>query len=86
VSNATCTPLQIGDLDGDPCLMKPYPEETVLDQPGVCPRDLRQLVVRAMNESLARLTFDIDLNYVLTFDDERKMWVLEYKSTGVKTW
>ncbi|GMR38747.1 hypothetical protein PMAYCL1PPCAC_08943, partial [Pristionchus mayeri] len=75
-----------GDLENDPCLIQALPEETSLDTAGVCPRDERQLVIRAINESLAKVTFEIDPNHVLTFDTTRIMWMLEYKYTGVKHW
>ncbi|GMR38743.1 hypothetical protein PMAYCL1PPCAC_08940, partial [Pristionchus mayeri] len=53
---------------------------------GVCPRDDRALVIRGVNESGARVTFDTNANYILTFDAARNMWMLEFKPTGVRTW
>ncbi|GMR37863.1 hypothetical protein PMAYCL1PPCAC_08058, partial [Pristionchus mayeri] len=90
ITNATCSPAKIGELSNlgtdDPCITQGFPDETSLDKEGVCPRDQRQLVIRAINESLARVTFEIDPNHVLTFDTARNMWMLEYKYTGVKHW
>ncbi|GMR37862.1 hypothetical protein PMAYCL1PPCAC_08057, partial [Pristionchus mayeri] len=86
MSNATCAPAKLGDLDADTCVEKALPEETKLETAGVCTRDDRNLVIRGINESYARVTFDTDPSFILTFDSPRNMWMLEFTVTGVKTW
>ncbi|GMR37864.1 hypothetical protein PMAYCL1PPCAC_08059, partial [Pristionchus mayeri] len=87
ISNATCAPAKVGELDNDYCVIETYPGETTLNgQDGVCPRDDRNLVIRAVNESFAQVSFDNDNRNVLSFDTNRDMYHLEFPITGFKVW
>ncbi|GMR38744.1 hypothetical protein PMAYCL1PPCAC_08941, partial [Pristionchus mayeri] len=74
------------EMGFDPCVKELFPSETILGKVGVCPRDNGLLVIRAINESGSRVTFDNDPENYLKFDTSRNMWVLEFTSTGVETW
>ncbi|GMR38746.1 hypothetical protein PMAYCL1PPCAC_08942, partial [Pristionchus mayeri] len=87
ISNATCAPAKVGEIDPDPCVQEVFSDLTKLGGiNGVCPRDDRNHVIRAINESLAKVTFDNSKGNVLSFDAERQMYLLKFTPTGFTVW
>ncbi|GMR37861.1 hypothetical protein PMAYCL1PPCAC_08056, partial [Pristionchus mayeri] len=74
------------EMGTDPCVTESFPDETAVNKGGVCPKDDRYLVIRGINETGSRVTFDTTMQYMLTFDTTRNMWKLEFTQTGFTQW
>ncbi|GMR38748.1 hypothetical protein PMAYCL1PPCAC_08939, partial [Pristionchus mayeri] len=71
----------------DPCIstIAFYPGLLNSIANGICPRD-KQYIIRGIDEFGVRVSFDNDINNILTFDTVRNMWKLNFTQTGATQW